>query len=87
MSQKINKEVAQRVVLYTRAGCHLCNDAEQMLWQHGVMPEVVDIDDDPELRERFNTTVPVVEIAGAIRFRGRVDSLLLQRILRHEGLL
>lgn len=87
MSQKINSESPPRVVLYTRDGCHLCEEAEQVLRQHGLMAEAVDIDGDPELCKRFNTTVPVVEIAGHIRFRGRVDPLLLRRILRHEGLL
>ena len=69
------------VVLYTRAGCHLCDDAEQLLRRHGLAPRLVDIDADAALRERFTTCVPVVEIDGRVRFRGRVNVILLKRVL------
>lgn len=72
----------RKVVLYTRVGCHLCEDAERLLIKHGLRPEKVDIDDDPALCEQFNTCVPVVEIDGKIRFRGRVNEVLLRRLLR-----
>ena len=75
---------AHEVVLYTRTGCHLCDDAEQMLADHGLQATLIDIDAVPELRERFDTCVPVVEIDGKIRFRGRVDRVLLRRLLRHR---
>jgi glutaredoxin len=70
------------VVFYTRHGCHLCDDAAAVLRAHGITYQKVDIDDDPELVERFNTCVPVVEIDGVVRFRGRVDGRLLRRFLR-----
>jgi glutaredoxin len=69
------------VILYTRTGCHLCDDALAMLMNHGLDPTIVDIDADPELRDRFNACVPVVEIDGKVRFRGKVDPLLLRRLL------
>lgn len=71
-----------RVVLYSREGCHLCEVAKSLLASHGIRPEVIDIDTDPKLIEQFTTCVPVVEIDGKIRFRGRVDPVLLRRILR-----
>jgi glutaredoxin len=70
------------VVLYTRHGCHLCEIAAEVLTRHKLDIRVVDIDQHPELRERYNECVPVVEIDGRERFRGRVDELLLRRILR-----
>ena len=73
---------AHKVVLYTRVGCHLCEDAEQILAEHGLVASLIDVDTVPELRERFDTCVPVVEIDGKIRFRGRVDPILLKRLLR-----
>jgi len=82
MSPKINVERAPSVVLYTRRGCHLCIDAEQLLLQHGVRPTLVDVDSDPELKSRFDVSVPVVEIDGRVRFRGRVAPILLRRMLR-----
>jgi len=71
------------VILYTRTGCHLCDEAEQLLNEHGLRAEKVDIDDDASLREQFGTCVPVVEIDGKIRFRGRVDPILLERLLHN----
>jgi glutaredoxin len=70
-----------RVVLYTRDGCHLCEEALRVLEAHGVTPECIDIDAIPELRERFDTCVPVVAVDGKIRFRGRVEAVLLRRLL------
>ena len=71
----------RRVVVYTRAGCHLCDDARQLLMRHGLAPELVDIDRDPGLRQRYTACVPVVVIDGKERFRGRVNEMLLKRIL------
>jgi glutaredoxin len=69
------------VVLYTRSGCHLCEEARRLLADFGMTPQCVDVDADPELRERFDTCVPVVEIDGRVRFRGRVEPVLLRRLL------
>jgi hypothetical protein len=52
-----------------------------MLVRHGMIPEEVDIDLDPELKARFTDCVPVVEIEGKIRFRGRVNEVLLRRLI------
>lgn len=74
----------ERVVLYTREGCHLCDDARDLLANfQDSLPEIeeVDIDADPELREKFTECVPVVEIDGKVRFRGHVNEVLLQRLI------
>ena len=71
----------RRAILYTRAGCHLCDEARELLVRHGLRPESVDIDADPELRARYDTCVPVVVIDGVERFRGRVNEVLLRRLL------
>jgi len=78
--QRHNEPLA-RAVLYTRQGCHLCDDALAVLRQHGIEPQLVDVDADETLRERFNECVPVVEIDGKIRFRGRIDPVLLRRLI------
>jgi glutaredoxin len=73
-----------RLVLYTRSGCHLCDDAQDLLNQYSAfLPpiEAVDIDADPELIARFSTCVPVVELDGKVRFRGRVNEVLLRRLI------
>ena len=73
-----------RVVVYARHGCHLCDDAERLLESHGWSPQRVDIDapGNEQLREQFDECVPVVVIDGKVRFRGRVDPVLLRRIHR-----
>src|SRR5262245_57759061 len=72
-------------VLYTRVGCHLCEDAEALLMRFGVNVRLVDIDQDPELAARYGTWVPVVMLDGQERFRGHVDELLLRRLLAKES--
>ncbi len=72
------------VILYTRTGCHLCDEANNTLLAHGLQATEVDIDADESLREKFNTCVPVVEINGKVRFRGRVDPVLLKRLLHNR---
>jgi glutaredoxin len=56
------------VLLYTRAGCHLCDEAkEQIRRAQADTPfafREMDIDLDPELRRRYNEDVPVVLING-----------------------
>jgi glutaredoxin len=74
-----------KVRLYTRQGCHLCDDAKAILLRYGLSPQEIDIDADPQLQGRYNTCVPVVEIDGKERFRGRVDEILLRRLLRGLG--
>jgi glutaredoxin len=82
VSKELNKSV--NVVIYTRKGCHLCEVAHEMLREFGIAPTLIDIDADSALHERFDTCVPVVEIDGKIRFRGRVNRMLLRRIVRSQ---
>lgn len=70
--------------LYTRAGCGLCDEAAQLLRDEGWQVESVDIDTDPDLTKRYSLLIPVVEINGRERFRGRVNRVLLRRIRRRE---
>ena len=65
------------VVLYTRAGCHLCEEAKDQIHQLQMKAKFVyrevDIDFDPELRQRYNDEVPVVFIQGKKAFKYRID--------------
>ncbi len=66
-----------RVTLYTRAGCHLCDEVKEHLARarHSAAfdLEEIDIDSDPELRARYNEEVPVVAINGRKAFKYRLD--------------
>ncbi|MBI3862086.1 MAG: glutaredoxin family protein [Planctomycetia bacterium] len=73
-----------RLIVYSRPECHLCDDAKAVLAgyiEHLPPIEEVDVDLDPALAERFGESIPVVEIDGVVRFRGRVDVLLLRRMI------
>jgi glutaredoxin len=69
-------------VVYTRSGCGLCEEAIDLLRRHGLAVESIDIDRDEALRERYTNCVPVVAIDGKERFRGRINEVLLRRLLR-----
>jgi len=70
-----------KIVVYTRDNCHLCDDALQVLAKYGLAAATVDIDVDEKLLDRYNDCVPVVMIDGKERFRGRVNEVLLRRIV------
>jgi glutaredoxin len=70
------------VVLYTRAGCHLCDEAKQVLRHAGVAFSEVDIDADPTLQATYNEEVPVVFIDGRKAFKYCVDPRELRKRLR-----
>ena len=75
----------RKVVLYTRQDCHLCDIAKAVLvryYQYLPPIEEVDIDKDAILIARFTTDVPVVELDGKVRFKGRVDEILLRRLIK-----
>lgn len=74
----------RKLVIYSRSECHLCDDAKAVLASYlEYLPDIeeVDIDSDPELMSRFDTSVPVVELDGQVRFRGRVDEVLFRRLI------
>jgi glutaredoxin len=81
------KDVAPpKITLYTRVGCHLCDDAKGMIDRLSArIPlelEVVDIDGDPELKARYDWEVPVILIDGKKAAKLRVDETALERRLR-----
>jgi len=71
-------------VVYSRPGCHLCDEAVELLRGYGLQPETINIDTNPDLADRFGCCIPVVEMGGRIRFRGRVNQVLLRRLLKQS---
>lgn len=71
-----------RVLLYTRVGCHLCDDARVVVERVcGSSYDEVDIDTDPELVARFGEQVPVTFVDGRQHDYWRVDEARLRAAL------
>lgn len=79
-------------MLHTRAGCHLCGPAadvvRQVAQEAGVGWQEVDVDAPPaggpgaaELQAAFGTLVPAVTVDGALVAYWRVDADVLRRAL------
>jgi len=77
---------AHEVILYTRKGCHLCEVVQQSLeslshraaftWRE------IDIDNDEELRKKYNDEVPVVFIDGRKAFKYHMNEAEFLRKLQ-----
>jgi glutaredoxin len=75
------------IVMYTRPGCHLCEQAwtqlEAARQRYEFNLRSINVDDAPELAREYGECVPVVVINGRVRFRGRINPVLLQRLLEN----
>jgi predicted thioredoxin/glutaredoxin len=69
------------VVLITRQGCHLCDQALGILEELSLHPEVLDVDADDELYRLYDFRVPVVLVDGVIVAEGKVDRERLRKAL------
>lgn len=74
------------VVVYSRAGCCLCDVVKETLaaleGRADFRWRVVDIDADEELRRAYNDEVPVVMIDGRKAFKYRMGEKEFLRALR-----
>ena len=78
------------VTLYSRPGCHLCDDAREALERvRAAVPfalHEVDIEQDDVLHARYLERIPVVALDGDELFDHFVDeAALARRILYREG--
>jgi glutaredoxin len=73
------------VQFYTREGCHLCEEAlavvERVRTDVAFHLEVIDVDSDPALAERYGLEVPVVLVDGRKHAKYHVDEAALRRRL------
>jgi glutaredoxin len=78
------------VTLYSRPGCHLCDEARDVLERLSAQTpftiEEIDITRDDALHARYLERIPVVALDGEELFDYEVDErALLRRILYREG--
>ena len=73
------------VVLYGKAGCHLCDEAraqiEAVRARRGFELTEIDVSLDPVLHARYGERIPVVVVGGAEAFEFHVDPGELERLL------
>ena len=76
----------RQVTVYSRQGCTCCDKAMAELETAGrrfqLNIQLVDIDSDPVLTAEHGLHVPVVAIDGKVRFKGQVNPVLLERVLK-----
>lgn len=78
-----------KVVIYSRPGCHLCDEAKQTIVTavdaSEYTLEEINIEDDSELLRRYQYDIPVICINGEEVFRHRLSANEFKRALaRHS---
>jgi len=73
------------VVLVTRSGCHLCDDALRLLQELGVEPQLADVDGDDRLFQLYDWRVPVVLLDGVPAAEGKITRDQLLAALDRSG--
>ncbi|GAB3885728.1 glutaredoxin family protein [Terrabacter terrigena] len=85
-SEQPAAEDVPRVVLLGRPGCHLCDEAREIVArvtsELGVEWSEQSIDDDPELLHRYAEQIPVTFVDGRRHDFWRVDEARLRAALR-----
>jgi hypothetical protein len=75
----------ERIVVLTRQGCHLCEEAiaqvAAVCAEIGEAYAVLDVDSDPELQRRYTDQVPVTFVDGTQHDFWRVDPARLKAAL------
>ena len=76
----------REITLYTREGCHLCEEAKAailpMVSEFGATLREMDIDDDPVLHDRYTNDVPVILLGSKMVAQHRLDPAQLRRQLQ-----
>jgi glutaredoxin len=74
-----------RITLYTKPGCHLCDDAkvavERIAAASGVGWTEIDITDDTDLMDEYGEMIPVILLDGRVHGYWRVEEERLRRDL------
>jgi len=76
----------KHVIIYSRPGCHLCDDAKAVIMSTGCSDqftlEEVNIESDKELLRKYKHDIPVIAIDGVESFIHRVNPRDFIRVIR-----
>ena len=85
LPELIRSTLPVQLTLYSRAGCHLCEDMLDTLHAFSkdleFSVDVVDIDQEPALRRRYDTRVPVLALGEQEICHYFLDSVALCKAL------
>ena len=74
------------VIIYSRPGCHLCDEAKAAIMGAGCSDwftlEEINIESDEELLRKYKYDIPVIAIDGTETFIHRVDPKDFIRVIR-----
>ena len=77
------------LTLYSRLGCHLCEDMEKLLpsylQQSAISLNIVYIDDEPELEQQYGTSIPVLKAGEREICHYFLDVKALQQYISAHG--
>ena len=75
----------RRVTFYTKPGCHLCEEAEELLddlrGEYELRVTPFDITTDLAVFERYKYEIPVIVVEGGATVFGRIELAQLRRAL------
>ncbi|MEO8434967.1 MAG: glutaredoxin family protein [Pyrinomonadaceae bacterium] len=78
-----------QVILYTRPGCHLCDEARQAIAAAGCAESYtlteVNIEMGPVLLDLYKNDIPVITMDGVQAFKHRVDSDAFRQRVSAKG--
>jgi glutaredoxin len=79
-----------RVIIYSRPGCHLCDEAKQALQAANCEDKYtlaeINIESDPDLLRRYQYDIPVITINGVEAFKHRLTpEAFRERLLKTSG--
>lgn len=73
------------VIVYSRPGCHLCDEAKEAIERAGCTDayymEEINIETNQDLLRKYQFDIPVVTINGHEAFRHRVDSTKFRKLV------
>ncbi len=77
--------MSRRVTLYTKKGCHLCEEAKELLLrlqrEYDLAIAEVDIESDRGLQKIYGSLIPVVALEGGRIFHSKITESQLRQVL------
>jgi glutaredoxin len=79
----------RRITLYGKPGCHLCEEAAQLLMRlsrrYPLEITEVDITSNPDLYRRYDIVIPVIVVDGVVELQAPIEEGALKEALRQAG--